>query len=59
MVLIEAVEVGGDRRDLDEIDRVPRPAEGDRPLVEEDVDVDGLSANSAATPIIRQDVWQL
>ncbi len=42
VVLVEPVEVGRCRRDLDEIDRIPRAAEGDRPLVEEDVDVDGL-----------------
>src|SRR5829696_5172196 len=39
VVLVEPVEVGGDRRDLDEIDLIPRAAESDRPLVEEDVDV--------------------
>ena len=42
VVLVEAVEVGGDGRDLDEIDRIPRASESDRPLVEEDVDVDRL-----------------
>ena len=42
VVPVEAVEVGGDGRDLDEVDRVPRATEGDRPLVEEDVDVDRL-----------------
>ena len=42
VVPVEAVEVGGEGRDLDEVDRVPRASESDRPLVEEDVDVDRL-----------------
>jgi hypothetical protein len=42
VVLVQAFEVGRCRRDLDEIDGVPRATEGDRPLVEENVDVDRL-----------------
>ena len=42
VVLVEPVEVGSYGRDLYEIERIPRAAEGDRSLVEEDVDVDRL-----------------
>ncbi len=42
MVLVEIDEVVGRRPDLDEIRRAPRATQRDRPLVEEQIDVDRL-----------------
>ena len=41
MVLVEAGEIAGGGGDLHEVGRVPGPAERDRGLLEDEVDVDG------------------
>ena len=55
MVLVAVDQVGGQRADLDEVGRIPRAAQGDRRLIEEDLDIRRLVGLTRAALLLLLD----